>query len=210
MARIVSAWLGSACSRFVAYTNQPLIGYGLPVSVASRMPVVMASLANGIPAVRVVDLAALPMRIGRVGVSRARPCWTGSRSRPPVPQLPSSAFSSAIARLRCASSPYQVTCRPGWTSVAGRWRAISRAVSRIASGGMPVSGYAHSGVQPRFRRGTASKPKPSCSTNSRSYRLSVDEHVHPGQQQREVGARPDRQVVLRLARRDRESRDRRR
>ena len=47
MARIVSSWLGSACSRFVAYTSQPLIGYGLPVSVASRIPDVMVSLAKG-------------------------------------------------------------------------------------------------------------------------------------------------------------------
>jgi len=65
---------------------------------------------------------------------------------PRRPQLPINALSSAMARLRCVSSPYQVTRRPGWTSVAGRWRAISRAVSRIACGSIPVSAYAHSGV----------------------------------------------------------------
>ena len=47
MARIVSCSFGRAWIRFVAYTTQPLIGYGLPVSVASRMPVVIASVANG-------------------------------------------------------------------------------------------------------------------------------------------------------------------
>ena len=76
------------------------------------------------------------------------------------PQLPSRAFSSAMARLRWASSPYQVACRPGWTSVAGRYRAISRAVSRITSGSIPVSGYAHSGVKGAISAAKASKPKP--------------------------------------------------
>ena len=58
------------------------------------------------------------------------------------------------------SSPYQVAWRPGWTSVAGAFRAISRAVSRIVSGAMPVSGYAHSGVNRATWALKASKPKP--------------------------------------------------
>ena len=48
------------------------------------------------------------------------------------------ALRIAIARQRWVSSPYQVTCRPGWTSVAGACRAISRAVSRIRPGCRPV------------------------------------------------------------------------
>ena len=44
---MVSASLGRAFIRLVAQTNQPLIGYGLPVIVASRIPVVTSSEAKG-------------------------------------------------------------------------------------------------------------------------------------------------------------------
>ena len=68
-------------------------------------------------------------------------------NKPPLrPQLPSSAQSSAMARLRCVSSPYQLTRRPGWMMVAGRWLANSRAAARINSAETPVSSAAHSGV----------------------------------------------------------------
>ena len=69
-----------------------------------------------------------------------------------------------MARLLCVSSPYHVAWRPGWTRVAGRCRAISRAVSRILSGSMPVSGHAHSGVKGWISAAKASKPKPWAAT----------------------------------------------
>ena len=49
-------------------------------------------------------------------------------------------FGMAMARGRWVSFPYQVTCRPGWTRVAGRASAIMRAVRRIVSGSIPVRG----------------------------------------------------------------------
>ena len=68
-------------------------------------------------------------------------------NKPPLrPQLPSSPVSSAIARLRCVSSPYQLTRRPGWMIVAGRWLANSRAAAWISSADTPVSSAAHSTV----------------------------------------------------------------
>jgi hypothetical protein len=51
-----------------------------------------------------------------------------------------------MARLRWVSSPYQLTRRPGWITVAGRWLAISRAAARIRSAETPVCSAAHSAV----------------------------------------------------------------
>ena len=45
----------------------------------------------------------------------------------------------AMARDRWVSLPYQVTWRPGWTSVAGRAAAIIRAVRRIWSARCPCA-----------------------------------------------------------------------
>ncbi len=77
MALMVSASLGSALIRFVAYVNQPLTGYGWPVSVASRMPVVIVSRAKGYLPAGIVDLALGGRRVRRDTGSPGRPCDTG-------------------------------------------------------------------------------------------------------------------------------------
>ncbi len=51
-----------------------------------------------------------------------------------------------MARLRWVSSPYQLTRRPGWMTVAGRWLANSRAEARIRSADTSHCSAAHSGV----------------------------------------------------------------
>ena len=71
---------------------------------------------------------------------------------------------------------------------------------------MPVSGYAHSGVKGWTSAANASKPKPCARDVVLVVEPLAHEHVHPGEEEREVGPRLDRQVVLRLARRDREAR----
>ncbi len=74
----------------------------------------------------------------------------------------------ATARERCVSSPYHVVWRPGWTSEAGRAPAMTRAVSTIVSGAMPVSVNAHSGVLSSTCFLSSSKPVVYFSTYSRS------------------------------------------
>jgi len=44
------------------------------------------------------------------------------------------------------SSPYQLTRRPGWITVAGRWLENSTAAARMRSAETPVSWAAHSTV----------------------------------------------------------------
>ncbi len=51
-----------------------------------------------------------------------------------------------MARLRWVSSPYQLTRRPGWMIVAGRWLENSTAAARMRSAETPVSWAAHSTV----------------------------------------------------------------
>ncbi len=67
------------------------------------------------------------LRVARQRVGRRSSCRP-AQYRPPLrPQLPSSALSSAMARLRCVSSPYQLTRRPGWMRApAGARRSRAR------------------------------------------------------------------------------------
>ena len=94
------------------------------------------------------------------------PAWM---KRPPLrPQLPISALSSAIARLRCVSSPYQFTRRPGWMIVAGRCAANSSAAARIRPASTPVSCAAQSTLYCLISAANLSKPWPYFSTNALS------------------------------------------
>ena len=141
--------------------------------VASRMPVVTCSSANGYfspPGLSANGLS----DFGYFGSGYGFTLMPADRNSPPLrPQLPSSADSSATARLRCVSSPFQLTRRPGWMIVAGRNRANSRAVVRIIAASMPVSTAAHSGVYCPISATNLSKPWPYLSTKALSYRPSV-------------------------------------
>ena len=107
-------------------------------SVASRMLVVMPSSANGYctasaPSARgLVRLRVLGQRVGRDLHARRR-----RTSRPCGPSCRAARSAARSARLRCVSSPYQLTRRPGWMMVAGRWLANSRAAARISSADTP-------------------------------------------------------------------------
>ena len=90
------------------------------------------------------------------------------KNPPRRPQLPTSAFRIATARLRCVSSPYHVVWRPGWMSDAGRAPAMTRAVSTMTSGRIVVSVKAHSGVLSATCFFSSSKPVAYVSTYSRS------------------------------------------
>ena len=106
----------------------------------------------------------------------------------------------ATDRMRCVSSPYQVVCRLGWMRDAGLWAAMNRAVSPdqlrfdaglgIAPLGGLVGHVILQLVEPHgvgFDVGLVET-------------VFADDHVHPGQEEGDVGSRLDGQPISRLAR----------
>ena len=158
-----------------------------------------------VPPARVVDLAPRRRRVGRVRVA-GHVHLRRRRIRPSGPSCPSSALSSAIAAaaLRVVAVPGDVP--PGMDE---RRRAVARHLARGLADQARVDAGLRVGPLRRVRRDLG-RERVEAEAVRRDVLAVVEplghEHVHPGQQQGEVGARLDRQVVLRLARRHREAR----
>ena len=159
---------------------------------------------EGVPVVRVVDLLLLRLRVGRVRVRRHVHAGrlVEAALPPPAPEERVEERDRA-APLRVVPVPRRVA--PGMHE---RRRPVSRHRARgLADDGRLDAGL---GVRPfRGERGDLGGKGLEAEAVRGHVVLVVeplaDQHVHPGEEEREVGPRLDGQVVPRLARRDREA-----
>ena len=160
---------------------------------------------EGVAVVGIVDLALLRLRVGRVGVGGHVHAGrlVEAALAPPAAEERVEERDRAAA-LRVVAVPGRVA--PGVHE--GR-RAVPRHLARGLADHVRLD--AGLGVGPLRREGRDLGGEGLEAEAVRGDVVLVveplaHEHVHPGEQQREVGPRLDRQVVLRLARRDREAR----